>query len=105
MGDVRVSEDVVTQVVQTAVLRPGDTLIVRVPLSTTRSALEQLMAGLRERLPEVPVVVLGAEEMVVYRSEPPLYTVQVTPPADVEAALAEHVQRAASQSAQRRRTG
>lgn len=105
MGDVRVSEDVVTQVVQTAVLRPGDTLIVRVPLNTTRSALEQLMAGFRERLPEVPVVVLGAEEMVVYRSEPPLYTVQLEPPADVEGALAEHVQRAGSQSAQRRRTG
>lgn len=97
------SDDVVTQVVQTAVVRPGDTLIVRVAPSSTPSWAQQIGAALRERLPDMTIVVVAAEELVVYRSEPPLYNVHLG--AEASRAIKEGVERASRAPEQRRRTG
>lgn len=49
------------------VVHPGDKLLVRVAPSTSRVQVEQLMEQARERLPEVEVVIIGAEQLAVLR--------------------------------------
>lgn len=109
MGDVRVSEDVLGQVEQAAILRPGDTLILRLASSVTADVAKAVADAFRERYPDLDVLLVGSvEEMAVYRPEPPLISVQLSPQDTDEAAtaVAEYVQRsAARQSQQRRRTG
>lgn len=83
MGDVRVSEDVVTQVVQTAVVRPGDTLILRLGTSATPEMVKNVAHAIKERRPDLDVLVLGnVDEMAIYRPEKS-HSVQLSPP-DVE---------------------
>jgi hypothetical protein len=65
---------------QTAVVRPGDTLIVRVdPRATTRKLADQLIEGLEGRFSDVKVVVIAAEEMVIYRPEAPRFEITAGP--------------------------
>lgn len=57
-------------VVQTAVVRPGDTLILRVADRAPTEYVQRLGAALEERLPDVKVLVLGGvAEMAIYRPE------------------------------------
>lgn len=69
MGDVRVSEDVVEQVVQTAVVRPGDTLIVNVAQKTSPEQAQRISEAIGSRLPGVEVLVTNAVRLAVYRPE------------------------------------
>lgn len=104
MGDVRVSEDVVTQVVQTAVVRPGDTLVVRLAGDATDEAFMRAGDAFRDRLPGVKILLVRAEELAVYRPEP-LASVELAPPSvdDLSKAVAENLQRRVGR--QSRRTG
>lgn len=105
MGDVRVSEDVVTQVVQTAVVRPGDTLILRLGTSATPEMVKNVADAVKEGRPDLDVLVLGnVDEMAIYRSEK-LHSVELSPPNvdELAEAVADNMQRRAG--LQRRRTG
>lgn len=69
MGDVRVS-DQVAEIVQTAVVRPGDTLILRVTDRTPMEYIDRCGKSLREKLPDVEILFVGGvEEMAIYRPE------------------------------------
>lgn len=77
-----VRDDVVSQIAQAAVVRPGDTLVVRMATQTAPEQASFARESLRSKLPGVEVVVVGSdEEMAVYRSEPP--RIEVTVDADV----------------------
>lgn len=55
---------------EAAIVRPGDTLIVRVaPTATMERAMALKKRG-QELLPDVNVVVVAAEEIAVVRPEP-----------------------------------
>jgi hypothetical protein len=56
----RVELDVVT-------VRPGDTLIVRVPLDLSMDGLDEVKAALRDRLPGVEPLIVAADQLLVYR--------------------------------------
>ena len=57
-------------VVEAAVLRPGDRLILRLGYPVSRMRVDELKAELRELMPDVDVVVLGnADQMVVQPRE------------------------------------
>lgn len=49
------------------VVRPGDGLVVAVPLGSTADDLQRLKEALAERLPDVAVTVVAANQLVVYR--------------------------------------
>lgn len=55
--------------VQTAIVRPGDTLIVRVPMSCRPADAAQVTKLFKEKLPDVSIMLIAAEEMVVFRPE------------------------------------
>lgn len=103
MGDVQLTDEVLAGLEQAVIVRPGDTLIVRVPQNTPADNVARFMAAMRERLPDVPVVVIAAEDMVVYRPEPPLYTVELGDAAS--RAISDGLERASRAPEQRRRTG
>jgi hypothetical protein len=50
-----------------AVIRPGDTLIVRVSRDVTAEAAADYRAKLEDRLPGVDILVLAADGIAVYR--------------------------------------
>lgn len=58
------------------VVRPGDTLVVRIDLShvSTRQQFDELVdrivGQIEERLPGVKVVVVAADQLVIYRPDP-----------------------------------
>jgi hypothetical protein len=56
-------------VIEAIVLRPGDTLVVRVSAGATLQQADELKARARELLPDVGVVVIGAEQLVVHRPD------------------------------------
>jgi hypothetical protein len=59
----------VAQAAEAAVLRTGDTLIVRVEAAhTTRQAFEEYADHLKVLLPDVKVVLIAADQILVYRS-------------------------------------
>jgi hypothetical protein len=63
VGDVRIDK-----VVQVAMVRPGDTLIVRVPHDAEPEECLRIRAQMQESLPGVTVRMLaGADELVIYR--------------------------------------
>jgi hypothetical protein len=51
------------------VVRPGDTLIVRVPSTLTQEQFTQIVTHLDERLPGVKTVLLGVDQILVYRPD------------------------------------
>lgn len=52
------------------VVRPGDTLIVRIGTNVTRDTAEQLRAAVLQRLPGLAdVVLIGADGLAVYRPD------------------------------------
>lgn len=102
MGDVRVS-DQVAEIAQTAVVRPGDTLIVRVPTGSTRDAVDRMLEGLRQNLPDVAALVVAAEGLAIYRPEAPRFEITAGP--DVTPEQAERFARSMQRSESiRRRT-
>lgn len=52
------------------VLRPGDTLIVRVSPDISNESYGELLSALKKELPGVTVVVVVAEQLMAYRPEP-----------------------------------
>lgn len=48
-------------------LRPGDHLLVRVSTHTTDEQVDELLVAFKERLPDVPVTVIAAEQLAVVR--------------------------------------
>lgn len=61
------TDDDLTRITQTLIVRPGDTLLVRVAYNICEETAVQLKAKLAELLPEVPVLVLAVDELAVYR--------------------------------------
>jgi hypothetical protein len=49
------------------VIRPGDKLLVRVDVHTSRERAMELRDQISERLPEVEVCVIAAEQLAVFR--------------------------------------
>lgn len=88
---------------QTAVVRPGDTLIVRVRPNIPPEQLQRCADLLKERLPDVEVCLIGAEELAVYRPEK-LHSVELAPP-NVDELAKSVAERIGRQSQLRRRTG
>jgi hypothetical protein len=65
-----VRDDVVSQVVQTAVVRPGDTLILRLADHQPMEYIDRCSKAIREKLPDVEVLFIGGvDEMALYRPE------------------------------------
>lgn len=69
------SEQSLSEVAEALVIRPGDTLILRLAPAVTASQLEEyrkrFVPFLREHLPGVEVVMVGGvEQMAVYRPDP-----------------------------------
>lgn len=58
----------VAQAAEAAVLRAGDTLIVRVESIRTREDFEAYADHLKALLPDVKLVVIAADQLLVYRS-------------------------------------
>lgn len=82
-----------TEIREALVIRPGDKLIVRVNQATTRADVGRLVDNLADRFPDTEVTVIAAEQLAAIRPEPPLLSVQLTSPVDVNAALAKSVRR------------
>jgi hypothetical protein len=82
-----------TEIREALVIRPGDKLIVRVSQVTTRADVGRLVDNLAVRFPDTEVTVIAAEQLAAIRPEPPLLSVQLTSPVDVDAALAKSVRR------------
>jgi hypothetical protein len=57
-------------VAQAAVVRPGDTLVIRISTTATTREFDRLMAGIRGLLPGVQVLVVAADDLVVQQPEP-----------------------------------
>lgn len=55
---------------ESLVVRPGDRLVIRVHPRIEPPALEQLKAAVEERLPGVEALVLGVDQIAVYKPEP-----------------------------------
>jgi hypothetical protein len=53
-------------VLDAVTVRPGDRLIVRVRPDITREQADELAGQLQERLPGLDVIILAAEQIVVY---------------------------------------
>lgn len=67
---------------EAVVIRPGDTLIVRIELNIDRATAKAIQAQIHELLPDLQaVLVLNADGLAVYR---PDETRQVKPPYDVK---------------------
>ncbi len=62
-----VAEEVLGEIADALVVRPGDGLIVRVLPSITMNEVEYLRTTLLERLPDVEVTIIAAEQLAVVR--------------------------------------
>lgn len=63
-------EEVVAPILkQAAVMQPGDKLVIRVPTSTSRDIHARMTEKIRKDLPGVDVVILGAEDLAIYRRQ------------------------------------
>lgn len=56
-------------VIDAPTVRPGDRLLVRIPVGATREHVQRMADELKERLPGVEVCVIAAEQLVVYRPD------------------------------------
>jgi hypothetical protein len=54
---------------EAVVIRPGDTLIVRVDPASTWGDVEELKRAFVERMPNVQVIVVAAEQLAAVRAE------------------------------------
>jgi hypothetical protein len=61
--------EVLVQIDPAMVIRPGDTLIVRVPLLTTAEIVHKAKEQLAKVLPDVNLVVIVGEQMAIYRPD------------------------------------
>lgn len=57
-------------IVEELVIRPGDTLVVRVQAAISPQQVDELKRELSERLPGVKALVVAAEQIAVYRPAP-----------------------------------
>lgn len=102
MGDVRVS-DQVAEVAQTAVVRPGDTLVIRVDPRSVSAEVDRMLSKMKQALPGVEVFVVGAEEMAIYRPEARYeYSVGANVTAEQAARFADELARRQATSSPRR---
>jgi hypothetical protein len=69
MAEPRAVEVKVRPRLDAVTVRPGDKLVVRVPVDSTREMVEEARARLADRLPGVEVVFIGAEQLLVYRPD------------------------------------
>lgn len=51
------------------IVRPGDTLVVRVPINTNDYDFDRVMEMVRHRLNGVAVLVVRADQLMVYRPD------------------------------------
>lgn len=49
------------------VVRPGDKLIIRVPLSTTHEDFDAITEAISDRLPDVETLLIRSDQILVYR--------------------------------------
>lgn len=62
--------DPLAQIAEGLVVRPGDKLVIRCHRDTTRANLDELADSIKERWPDVDVVVLaGVEQIAVVRAD------------------------------------
>ena len=65
------SEQTVNMVVKprldAVVVRPGDTLVIRVGTGLTHEAVDEIKARVAEVLPGIKPVIIAAEQILVYR--------------------------------------
>ena len=72
--------DELSEIIETLVIHPGDTLIVRVPSRVDVGSAHRLMAMLKERLPvSVNVAVIAAEQLAVFRPDPEPKPIETIP--------------------------
>jgi hypothetical protein len=57
-------------IVEALVVRPGDTLVVRVRPAISAQQVDEIKRELSERLPGVKALIVAAEEIAVYRPRP-----------------------------------
>jgi ABC-type sugar transport system substrate-binding protein len=55
--------------IDAVVVRPGDTLVVRVAPDMTPEQAAELKANLLDRLPGIDAVIVGSDQMLVYRPD------------------------------------
>jgi hypothetical protein len=67
MEDNMSEQGIPVQIEHGMVIRPGDTLILRVPLYTTRELVHKVKEQLAKVLPDVNLVVIAAEQLAIYR--------------------------------------
>jgi hypothetical protein len=68
MGDRPMSDTQPLPIEATAIVRPGDTLILRLAERARPQDVEEVRAAVREALPDVEVLIIGGvEDMAVYR--------------------------------------
>lgn len=89
---------------QTAVIEPGQTLILRYTKLITKEQGEEIRKRIADRLPGVEVLIISACDQVVVYQPSKRHEVLATG-GDGDKALADAVQRADRASPQRRRTG
>ena len=54
------------QIVEGLVIRPGDTLLIRVPMQVSREHFDNLVTALREKIPDsIRICVIAAEQLAV----------------------------------------
>lgn len=58
---------IIAQSASAVVVRPGDTLILRIGHNTSQDLATHFKKAIQDRLPNVDVVVLNADEMFIYR--------------------------------------
>lgn len=56
-----------TAIRDAAVIRPGDKLILRVDARLTRQQFDQLVDEVKERLPDIEILVVNVAQVIVYR--------------------------------------
>lgn len=56
------------EVLQAVVIRPGDALILRFDDNLTEAVAARIRAKVKELLPDTPVVLVNAKEILIYRS-------------------------------------
>ena len=68
------------EVLETLVVRPGDTLLVRIPVNTSMDSAHQLYERLKARLPaEIDFAIIAAEQLGVYRPKPEIKSAEYIP--------------------------
>jgi hypothetical protein len=72
-------EDAAPPLSDTTIIQPGDRLVIRVPLNTSRDVAKRISDQISASLPGVQVTVIAAEGMAIYRGEPKTFLDLRTP--------------------------